>query len=91
MTAAELFREGKLMEAIEAVGVEIRGNPTDSKRRTFLFELLCFAGEYDRAQKHLEVLAGGGTGRGHRSPVISRLLCMLNGNGKRCSPLKTTL
>jgi type VI secretion system protein ImpE len=30
------------------------------KRRTFLFELLCFAGEYDRAQKHLDVLAGQG-------------------------------
>lgn len=60
MTAAELFRAGKLAEAIEAVGAEIRGNPADAKRRIFLFELLCFGGQYDRAQKHLEVLAGAG-------------------------------
>ena len=58
MTAAELFRAGELAEAIKAVGAELRTNPADAKRRIFLFELLCFAGEYDRAQKHLEVLAG---------------------------------
>jgi type VI secretion system protein ImpE len=34
----------------------LRDNPTDAVRRTFLFELLCFAGEYDRAEKHLSVL-----------------------------------
>jgi len=59
MNAAEYFRAGKLSEAIDAIGQELRSNPMDAKRRTFLFELLCFAGEYDRAQKQLEVLAGG--------------------------------
>src|SRR5690606_40758811 len=29
----------------------------NTKARTFLFELLCFAGEYDRAGKQLELLA----------------------------------
>lgn len=57
MTAAELYREGRLSAAIQALGVELRDNPADQKRRTFLFELLCFAGEYDRAEKHLQVLA----------------------------------
>ncbi len=57
MTAAELYREGKLTAAIQALGAELRVNPADQKRRTFLFELLCFAGEYDRAEKHLDVLA----------------------------------
>ncbi|SPF51997.1 Virulence protein, SciE type [Candidatus Sulfopaludibacter sp. SbA4] len=60
MTATELYREGKLGAAIQALGAELRDNPTDQKRRTFLFELLCFAGEYDRAEKHLDVLAGAG-------------------------------
>ena len=59
MNATQLFREGKLAEAIQALGAELRGNPADAQRRTFLFELLCFAGEYERAQKMLEVLAGG--------------------------------
>jgi len=57
MTARELFQAGKLEEAVQALSAELRDNPTDAKRRTFLFELLCFAGQYDRAEKQLEVLA----------------------------------
>jgi type VI secretion system protein ImpE len=60
MTARELYHAGQLGAAIQALGAELRDNPTDARRRTFLFELLCFAGEYDRAQKHLDVLAGQG-------------------------------
>jgi type VI secretion system protein ImpE len=60
MSATQLYREGKLGAAIQALGAELRDHPTDLKRRTFLFELLCFAGEYDRAEKHLDVLAGAG-------------------------------
>ncbi len=58
MTPLELYRAGELREAIKALGEELRKSPLDAKRRTFLFELLCFAGEYDRAEKHLDVLAG---------------------------------
>ena len=57
MTPQELYRDGRLREAIKALGVELRKSPLDVKRRTFLFELLLFAGEYDRAEKQLEVLA----------------------------------
>src|ERR1700693_5143920 len=57
MNARELFQAGKLNEAVQALGVEVRHTPTDVRRRTFLFELLCFQGEYDRAEKHLHVLA----------------------------------
>lgn len=60
MTARQLYEAGKLNEAIEALSVELRDNPTDAQRRTFLFELLCFAGAYDRAEKHLDVLANSG-------------------------------
>jgi type VI secretion system protein ImpE len=61
MNAAELYRAGQLDEAIQALGADLRKNPTDTQRRTFLFELLCFAGDLDRAEKHLNVLADGGT------------------------------
>src|SRR5919108_1507677 len=57
MSSLELFRSGKLNEAVQALGAELRSNPLDAKRRTFLFELLCFSGDYDRAEKHLAVLA----------------------------------
>lgn len=57
-TAKKLFDEGKLNQAIEALGSELRDNPSDAQRRTFLFELLCFAGLWERADKQLEILAG---------------------------------
>lgn len=58
MNARELYQAGRLGAAIQAIISEVRDNPTDPRRRTFLFELLCFAGEFDRAEKHLEVLSG---------------------------------
>jgi type VI secretion system protein ImpE len=61
LDANELYRAGKLDEAIQTLGASLRDNPTDSQRRTFLFELLCFAGEYERAEKQLDALAQGGT------------------------------
>lgn len=64
MNARELFRAGRLDEAIDALGGEVRDNPLDAQRRTFLFELLCFAGKYDRAAKHLDVLGQGGAQAG---------------------------
>ena len=60
MNAQELYRAGRLTEALTTLSAEVRDNPTDARRRTFLFELLCFAGEYARADKQLEVLAQGG-------------------------------
>ncbi|HEX8984505.1 MAG TPA: type VI secretion system accessory protein TagJ [Bryobacteraceae bacterium] len=60
MNAKELFQAGKLTEAVQALGAELRNNPTDAKRRTFLFELLSFAGDYERAEKHLKLLSDGG-------------------------------
>lgn len=62
MTVMELFQSGRLQEAIQALGEEVRNAPLDAKRRTFLFELLCFAGEYDRAEKHLDILADSSQG-----------------------------
>jgi type VI secretion system protein ImpE len=60
MNARELYAAGKLDEAVQALGSELRNDPTDIQRRTFLFELLCFTGEYDRAEKQLDILADAG-------------------------------
>ena len=64
MDSRRLFDAGKLNAAIEALGSELRDNPTDTQRRTFLFELLCFAGNHDRAEKQLDILASGGPDAG---------------------------
>jgi len=59
MTPRDLLQAAKLDEAIDALSAELRDNPTDARRRTFLFELLCFAGKYDRAEKQLDVVGQG--------------------------------
>ncbi|HVT94529.1 MAG TPA: type VI secretion system accessory protein TagJ [Bryobacteraceae bacterium] len=56
MSAQALLKAGKLTEAITALNGELRDNPGDVQRRTFLFELLCFAGNFDRADKQLDML-----------------------------------
>jgi len=60
MTAKELLGNGRVREAESALNAYLRSNPTDVAQRTFLFELLCFSGQYDRAEKQLGVLAQGG-------------------------------
>jgi type VI secretion system protein ImpE len=51
-----LLEAGQLGAAIEAVTQEVKAHPTDGSRRIFLFELLCFAGEWDRAEKQLDAI-----------------------------------
>ncbi len=57
MDSAQLLAAGRLKEAIDSLAAEIRQRPTDARLRTFFFELLAFEGEFDRAAKHLSVLA----------------------------------
>ena len=57
MKAKELLDAGQLSAAIEQTNQEVRSHPTDSRQRTFLFELLCFAGDYQRAERQLDVIA----------------------------------
>jgi len=59
MTPKELLAQGKVREAEGALTASLRNNPTDTAGRTFLFELLCFTGDYARAEKHLHILAQG--------------------------------
>jgi type VI secretion system protein ImpE len=60
MTAKQLFDAGKVREAEGVLAARLREHPTDLESRTFLFELLCFSGQYDRAEKQLGVLSQGG-------------------------------
>ncbi len=47
---------GNLEAAMEAALKVVKSNPTDSTARTFLFELACFAGNWERAEKQLDVI-----------------------------------
>lgn len=52
----ELLDAGQLSRAIDAATAEVREAPTDSRRRIMLFELLGFAGDWERALKQLDAI-----------------------------------
>lgn len=56
MTVKELLDAGRLSAAIEQLTQEVKSHPADTRLRTFLFELLCFAGDYQRAERQLDVI-----------------------------------
>jgi type VI secretion system protein ImpE len=56
MNASELYRAGKLQDAVEAQIKEVKANPADQGKRLFLFELLAFAGDLDRAKRQIEAV-----------------------------------
>ncbi len=56
MNAGELFKAGKLQRAIDEQTKEVKANPADHSRRLFLFELLAFAGDLDRAGRQIEAI-----------------------------------
>lgn len=62
VTAKSLYEAGELQAAIEEVTRAVKASPNDAQQRIFLFELLCFVGEFDRAERQLDVV-------GHQSPT----------------------
>jgi type VI secretion system protein ImpE len=56
MNATELFKAGKLQEALAAQTQEVKAHPGDQTKRLFLFELLAFAGDLDRARRQIDSL-----------------------------------
>jgi type VI secretion system protein ImpE len=64
MNAAELYKAGKLQPAIDAAVEDVRKQPTNPAPRGLLAEFLCFAGEWERADKQLDAL-------GHQDPAVA--------------------
>jgi type VI secretion system protein ImpE len=59
MNAGDLFKAGQLQEAIDLQLKEVKAKPADHGQRLFLFELLSFAGDLDRAQRQIDVVNYG--------------------------------
>ena len=57
MTAIELFRAGRLNDAVAAAGAEVKASPTDRGRRWLLCQTLYFTGDLERADRQLDLLA----------------------------------
>jgi len=56
MNATELYESGQLQAAIDRQIQEVKSNPADAPKRMFLFDLLAFAGELDRAKRQIEAI-----------------------------------
>ena len=56
MQADELYKAMRLREAIDTQILAVREAPTDHAKRLFLFELLCFIGDLDRARRQIEAI-----------------------------------
>ena len=55
-TAKELLDGGDLEGAIQQLTLDVKSNTLDEQLRTSLFELLCFAGDFERAERQLDVI-----------------------------------
>jgi type VI secretion system protein ImpE len=56
-TAKELLDAGKLQAAIEELTNRVKATPSDAHQRISLFELLLFAGDWERAERQVDVIA----------------------------------
>lgn len=56
MTASERYQAGDLSGAIAAITEEVKKTPTDTSKRGFLCELLCFNGDLERADQQLDTI-----------------------------------
>jgi type VI secretion system protein ImpE len=57
MDPKELIRAGRLPEARKQLSEEVKSSPSDLSKRTLLFQVLSFYGEWAKADKHLEAIA----------------------------------
>jgi type VI secretion system protein ImpE len=56
MNAKQMYEAGHLTQAVAEVTGIVKARPSDTSARTFLFELLCFDGQLDRAEKQLDAI-----------------------------------
>ncbi|NOR25965.1 MAG: hypothetical protein GQ542_16570 [Desulforhopalus sp.] len=64
MEIKELIQAGKLAEARLRLVAAVKASPADLASRTLLFQVLCYSGEWDKADFHLEAIAGQDSERG---------------------------
>jgi type VI secretion system protein ImpE len=57
MDARDLIKAGRLNDARKELIGEVKASPSDPGKRTLLFQVLSFLGEWDKARHHLDTLA----------------------------------
>lgn len=57
MDAKDLIAAGRLSEARAQLTAEVKVAPSDCGKRTLLFQVLAFLGEWEKAERHLDMVA----------------------------------
>lgn len=62
MKASEFYQEGRLDQAVTTATEEVKADPANVGKRCFFSDLLCFSGEWERADQQLDAAAQFGPG-----------------------------
>jgi type VI secretion system protein ImpE len=57
MNVKELIAEGRLSEARAQLTADVKATPSNTGKRTLLFQVLAFLGEWEKADRHLDMIA----------------------------------
>lgn len=74
LSPEDLFRAGRLAEAVAAQSAVVRAAPADTRQRWFLGELLCLSEEWERADRLFDVIALQDAGMSAAALGFRRLL-----------------
>ncbi len=74
MDAQDLIKAGRLSDARKAAVEEVKSSPGDIGKRTLLFQILSFCGEWDKAERHLDTMAAQDPSRETGIQVYKNLL-----------------
>lgn len=72
--ALQLFQAGKLTDAIASAAEVVRKQAKDVSARACLAELLCFAGDYERADKQFDLISEQDPTQGYGVALIRQLI-----------------
>jgi type VI secretion system protein ImpE len=78
MEIKELIQAGNLAEARQQLVAAVKASPADLASRTLLFQVLCYLGEWDKADRHLEAISAqdsscGAGALGYRNIVLAEI------------------
>lgn len=70
----ELIKDGRLDEARQQLVEVLKKSPADLSSRTLFFQVLCYCGEWEKADRHLEAIVAQDPGRAAGVAVCRKLI-----------------
>ncbi len=74
ISSKDLIKAGRLLEARKQLVEEVKASPGDMGKRTLLFQVLAFYGEWDKAERHLDMIAAQDSSRETGVQVFKNLV-----------------